>query len=122
MTKRPSGLGEPSGAVCGLKKPCASHQSYQVASTTSGLYPAGIGWDMSMHTSVSEMSRNDENVVPFFSPLGVVLTNAGSSVFFSLSALAFFSPAGVDVACLTCFAASLASFSSRLASFLAGVA
>lgn len=59
---------------------------------------------------------------PFFSPLGVVLTNAGSSAFFSFSPLTFFSPAGVDAACLSCFAASLASFSSLFASFLAGMA
>jgi hypothetical protein len=62
-----------------------------------------------------------EEIAPFFSPLGVVFTNAGSCSFFSFSAFAFFSPAGVLAACLTCLAANLASFSSLLASFFAGI-
>lgn len=57
---------------------------------------------------------------PFFSPFGVVFTNGvSSSSFFFFSALTFFSPAGVFAATLTCLAASLASFSSRFASFFA---
>jgi hypothetical protein len=122
MTKTPSGFGEPSAAVCGLKKPWASHQSYQAASTACGLYPAAIGWDKSMHTSASEQAGTMLSGPPFLSPLGVVLTNAGSSAFFSFSALAFFSPAGVAAGCLSCFAASFASFSRRFASFLAVIA
>jgi hypothetical protein len=61
-----------------------------------------------------------EKKIPFFSPGGVVLTKAGSSSFLAFSALAFFSPAGVEAVILACFAASLASFSRRLASFFAG--
>ena len=54
--------------------------------------------------------------VPFFSPLGVVLTN-GASVSSFLTAFTFFSAEG---AAFADFAASFASFSRRLASFFAG--
>jgi hypothetical protein len=51
--------------------------------------------------------------------LGVVFTNGTSSSFFSFSTLAFFSPEGADRV-FADLAANFASFSNRLASFLAG--
>lgn len=55
---------------------------------------------------------------PFFSPLGVVLTNSGSSAFLGFSAFTFFSPAGAEAlfAVLDAFNASICSLlASRLA-------
>ena len=69
-TKAPSGFGEPSGAVCGLKKPWASHQSYQAASTACGLYPAAIGWDKSTHTRASGTGRDSAEWPTFLLALG----------------------------------------------------
>ena len=52
--------------------------------------------------------------IPFFSPLGVVFTNSGSSSLASFSFFAFLdSPAGAAAAALAAFAA----FSARRASF-----
>ena len=70
MTNTPSGFTEPSGAVCGLKKPSASHQSYQAASTACGLYPAAIGWDMSIQCERVRQSKNKAEWVTFFLALG----------------------------------------------------
>src|ERR1700734_4570694 len=47
ITKVPSGLGFPSAANWGEKKPCASHQSYQDDSIAMGLYPAAISCERS---------------------------------------------------------------------------
>jgi hypothetical protein len=92
-TKTPSGFGEPSGAVCGLKKPWASHQSYQAASTACGLYPAAIGWDKSMHTSVSETGGNDAEWATFLVALGGRVDERG------LVCLLFFLCLGLFLAC-----------------------
>lgn len=57
---------------------------------------------------------------PFFSPGGVVFTNAASACFFSLPTFTFFSPAVVFAVTFAVLAASFASFSNLFASFLAG--
>lgn len=67
-TKIPSAFGEPSWATWGLKNPCASHQSYQAASTACGLYPAAIGWERSAHAS--ETQRENEGWETFLLALG----------------------------------------------------
>ena len=56
---------------------------------------------------------------PFFSPLGVVLTNGASSSFLGLATFAFASPGAVVVAFAADFAANFASLAKRLASFFA---
>lgn len=110
--------GLPPAPTLGLKKPSATHQSYQLASTAMGLYPAAMGLERSTRSQRNPGTESED--APFFWPAGVSFTNSVSTSSFFFSAFTFFGAELAPAACFKAFAASLASFSNCFAFFLAG--